>query len=85
MRGLVLRPGDSEGAARLEYLTDLPEPEPASGEVLLRVLACGVNHADRRPSFAGVEGPMPRVVGSGGHVEMKGALSSRRALGVALH
>lgn len=63
MRGLVLRPGDSEGAARLEYLTDLPEPEPASGEVLLRVLACGVNHADRRPSFAGVEGPMPRVVG----------------------
>jgi propanol-preferring alcohol dehydrogenase len=34
-----------EGGSPL-MLRDLPEPQPAAGEVLLRVLACGVCHTD---------------------------------------
>lgn len=34
------------GYDRLEYRTDVPRPEPAPGEVLIRVGACGVNNTD---------------------------------------
>ena len=36
------------GYERLEY-TDVPVPEPAAGEVLVRVLAAGVNNTEINP------------------------------------
>jgi len=34
------------GLDKLEYRTDWPRPEPAAGELLVRVGACGVNNTD---------------------------------------
>ena len=34
------------GYDRLQYRTDVPRPEPAAGEVLIEVGACGVNNTD---------------------------------------
>ena len=34
------------GIEKLVYRTDVPVPEPAPGEVLIRVTACGMNNTD---------------------------------------
>ena len=34
------------GIEQLEYRTDIPVPQPAEGEVLIAVRACGVNNTD---------------------------------------
>jgi NADPH:quinone reductase-like Zn-dependent oxidoreductase len=44
MRAMVLT--GYGGFDRLEYRTDVPVPQPQSGEVLIRVGACGVNNTD---------------------------------------
>lgn len=44
MSGVVLT--GYGGLDRLEWRTDLPVPRPGSGEVLIRVLAAGVNNTD---------------------------------------
>ncbi len=41
MRAMVV-----EGAERAPVLRDWPRPEPGPGEVLVRIEACGLNHAD---------------------------------------
>ncbi len=35
------------GLEKLEYREDVATPEPAAGEVLIRVGACGMNNTDR--------------------------------------
>lgn len=44
MSGVVLT--GHGGPEKLEYRTDLPVPSPAAGEVLIRVMAAGVNNTD---------------------------------------
>lgn len=45
---------------------DVPDPAPASGEVLLRVRACGINHLDLwvRGGLPGLAPEMPHILGS---------------------
>jgi propanol-preferring alcohol dehydrogenase len=59
MRAMVL-----EAAGRPLVETDLPRPEPAEGQVLLRVLACGVCRTDLHLLDGEVDVPHPpRVLG----------------------
>jgi len=53
-------------------VVDLPAPEPAAGEVLVRVLATSVNHLDLwvRRGMPGVTIPLPRVPGCDGTGEV---------------
>ena len=53
-------------------LEDLPEPEPAAGEVLVRVLGVSVNHLDLwvRRGMPGVQIPLPRILGCDGTGEV---------------
>ena len=44
MRAFVLM--GHGGFEQLQYKTDWPTPQPASGEVLIRVHACGLNNTD---------------------------------------
>lgn len=44
IRGVVLT--GHGGLDKLEYREDLPTPEPASGEVVIEVSACGMNNTD---------------------------------------
>lgn len=46
--------------------TDVPDPEPAPGEVLVRVRACSVNHLDiwERQGLPGVPIQLPHISGS---------------------
>jgi NADPH:quinone reductase-like Zn-dependent oxidoreductase len=56
--------------------TDVPEPEPRPGEVLVRVQACALNHLDLwvRGGLPGVPIPLPHIPGSdvAGAVEKTG-------------
>ena len=75
MKAVLLRePG---GPARLEY-TDVPEPEPRDGEVLVRVRAAGINFADvlvRQGRYP--QAPeLPTVLGS----EVAGEVDGRRVM-----
>jgi len=45
-----------------------PEPEPAVGQVRVRVAACGVNHLDRMIAEGTLPGPAPRPRVPGGEV-----------------
>lgn len=49
-------------------IVEVPDPEPAAGEVLVRMTAASVNHLDLfvRQGMPGVEIPLPRVPGSDG-------------------
>lgn len=61
MQAVVLRKFGGPENLKLEHM---PDPQPARGEVLLRVRACGVCYHDliaRRGSFAGI--PMPAILG----------------------
>ncbi|MBI4549637.1 MAG: zinc-binding dehydrogenase [Candidatus Omnitrophica bacterium] len=46
--------------------TDVPDPEPAPGEVLVRVRACSINHLDiwERQGLPGVTIQLPHISGS---------------------
>jgi NADPH:quinone reductase-like Zn-dependent oxidoreductase len=46
VRALTISPSASGGLDQLEYRTDLPIPEPAEGEVRIRVTAAALNHLD---------------------------------------
>jgi NADPH2:quinone reductase len=75
VKAVVLRePG---GPEQLE-LTDLPDPEPADGQVLLRVRAAGVNFADvlvRQGRYPQAP-PLPTVLGR----EVAGEVDGRRVM-----
>jgi NADPH:quinone reductase-like Zn-dependent oxidoreductase len=60
VRAIVLHETGGPEVLRLE---DWPEPEPAEGEVLVRVEAAGVNHRDLNLRAGGASG-LPRVLGS---------------------
>lgn len=76
MRAVLL---DEHGGPDLLRLGDLPDPEPAPTEVLVRVAAAGVNVVDaktrRGAGVAGLLGPPPWVLGwdVAGVVEAVGA------------
>jgi NADPH2:quinone reductase len=60
------------GAPEVLELVDSPVPEPAAGEVLVRVLAVSINHLDLwvRRGMPGMPIPLPRVPGSDGTGEV---------------
>jgi NADPH:quinone reductase-like Zn-dependent oxidoreductase len=64
------------GPEVLEY-REVPAPAPAAGEVLIAVMACGVNHLDLwvRQGLPGLEPEMPHILGNDvvGVVEALGA------------
>jgi NADPH:quinone reductase-like Zn-dependent oxidoreductase len=60
VRAIVLHETGTPEVLRLE---EWPEPEPAEGEVLVRVEAAGVNHRDLNLRAGGATG-LPRVLGS---------------------
>jgi threonine dehydrogenase-like Zn-dependent dehydrogenase len=64
MRGLVVRTGKAD-SARIAY--DLPEPDPADGEVLVEALAAGVCGTDRE-IVSGWYGSAPGDEGPGGEL-----------------
>lgn len=60
MRAIVLHETGGPEVLRIE---DVPEPEPADGEVLVRVEAAGVNHYDLGLRAGGAR-QLPRILGS---------------------
>jgi len=81
MRAMVL-----EAAGRPLVEADLPRPEPAEGQVLLRVLACGVCRTDLHLLDGEVDVPHPpRVLGHqivGEVIEGAGAFAPGARVGV---
>jgi NADPH:quinone reductase-like Zn-dependent oxidoreductase len=67
---------DRHGGPNVLRYTDVPEPEPRPGEVLVRVQACALNHLDLwvRGGLPGVPIPLPHIPGSdvAGAVEKTG-------------
>lgn len=57
---------DHHGGPDVLRYTDIPEPEVRSGEVLVRVHACALNHLDLwvRGGLPGVPIPLPHIPGS---------------------
>jgi NADPH:quinone reductase-like Zn-dependent oxidoreductase len=57
---------DHHGGPDVLRYTDAPEPEPRSGEVLVRVHACALNHLDLwvRQGIPGVPFSLPHIPGS---------------------
>src|SRR5258708_4714615 len=57
---------DHHGGPDVLRYTDTPELEPRSGEVLVRVHACALNHLDLwvRQGIAGINFPLPHIPGS---------------------
>lgn len=47
-------------------LMNLPDPQPAANEVLIKVAACGLNHLDiwTREGWQGLQVPMPHILGN---------------------
>jgi len=68
---------DHHGDPDVLRYTDVPEPEPRAGEVLVRVRACALNHLDLwvRGGLPGVSIPLPHIPGSdiAGVIEKIGA------------
>src|SRR3990172_10255680 len=64
---------------------DLPDPEPGPNEVLVRVRACGINHADRwiRQGWPMLRVPLPFTLGQdiAGDVVATGAAAKGIASG----
>lgn len=56
---------DRRGGLDVIQYKDVPEPELAAGEMLVRVHACGVNHLDiyAREGSHGVKAPLPHIGG----------------------
>ena len=64
--------------------TELPDPEPTTGQLRVRVLACGLCHTDLHEAEGELAVPgLPRVIGHEiiGHVEKLGPGASRFELG----
>jgi len=57
---------DHHGGPEVLRFTDVPEPELRSGDVLVRVHACALNHLDLwvRAGLPGVSIPLPHIPGS---------------------
>ena len=57
---------ERHGGPEVLRYTDVPEPEPRSGDVLVRVHACALNHLDLwvRGGLPGVPIPLPHIPGS---------------------
>jgi len=57
---------DHHGGPEVLRYADAPEPELRSGEVLVRVHACALNHLDLwvREGIPGVPFPLPHIPGS---------------------
>jgi len=68
---------DHYGTPEVLRYTDVPEPEPRFGEVLVAVHACALNHLDLwvRRGIPGLQVPLPHIPGSdiAGVVERIGA------------
>ena len=62
----------AHGGPEVLRVEDLPEPKPAAGEVLVRVLAVSVNHLDLfvRAGMPGVKLPLPLIPGCDGTGEI---------------
>jgi NADPH:quinone reductase-like Zn-dependent oxidoreductase len=75
MKAVIIR---EHGAEDVLELAELPDPEIAENEVLVRVKACALNHLDLwvRGGLPGIEFPMPHILGSdiSGVVERVGKL-----------
>jgi NADPH:quinone reductase-like Zn-dependent oxidoreductase len=63
---------DAHGDPSVLRLVDLPRPEPAAGEVLVRMIAVSVNHLDLfvRAGMPGVKLPLPLIPGCDGTGEI---------------
>jgi len=72
------------GIDRLTY-GELPDPKPGPNEVLVRVRACGINHADRwiRQGWPMLRVPLPFTLGQDitGEVEVTSSASEAPAAG----
>jgi hypothetical protein len=66
------------GAPEVLAVTELPDPVPAAGEVLIRVAAFGLNHAEAYMRSGGLGGGRP---GYGHRMRWHGAGRSQRAAG----
>lgn len=75
MKAVIIR---EHGAEDVLELAELPDPEIAENEVLVRVKACALNHLDLwvRGGLPGIEFPMPHILGSdiAGVIERVGKL-----------
>jgi NADPH:quinone reductase-like Zn-dependent oxidoreductase len=75
MRAVII---NSHGGTDVLEVANLPEPQIAENEVLIKVRACALNHLDVwvRRGIPGVQFPMPHVLGSdiSGTVERVGPL-----------
>ena len=75
MKAVIIK---EHGAEDVLELAEMPEPEIAENEVLVRVKACALNHLDLwvRGGLPGIEFPMPLILGSdiAGVVERVGKL-----------
>src|SRR5438132_10892384 len=76
---------DKHGGPEVLRYTDAPEPELRSGEVMVRVRACALNHLDLwvRGGLPGVPIPLPHIPGSdiAGEVAKVGAEVKRVSVG----
>src|SRR5881392_4222819 len=71
MKAIVLR--ELGGPANLK-LEDVPDPQPGSNEVIVRLKAAALNHRDvwiRRGQYAGIK--LPAILGSDGAGEVVAA------------
>jgi NADPH:quinone reductase-like Zn-dependent oxidoreductase len=75
MKAVIIK---EHGAEDVLELAEMPDPEMAENEVLVRVKACALNHLDLwvRGGLPGIEFPMPLILGSdiSGVVERVGKL-----------
>src|SRR2546426_380173 len=77
MRGMKAVQLVAHGAPGKFELRELPDPQPASGEVVVQVQACGLNHLDLWLESAGLPMPLqlPRTPGC----EIAGRISGTAA------
>ena len=63
MKAVIIK---QHGAEDVLEMAELPDPEIAENEVLVRVKACALNHLDLwvRGGLPGIEFPMPHILGS---------------------
>ena len=63
MKAVIMKEHGSEDVLEL---AEMPDPEIAENEVLIRIKACALNHLDLwvRGGLPGIEFPMPHILGS---------------------
>jgi NADPH:quinone reductase-like Zn-dependent oxidoreductase len=77
---------ERHGGPDVFQIVELPRPRPAAGEVLIRVLACGLNHGldgRTRQNGAGRKIAFPHILGTEivGRIEEAGPASDRTRIG----